>query len=117
MIDEFDEELAKDAAFVLKDVLEQRQHRKKYLGHIVVVPGKLGDALNLPQIIRHLTSRSAKSRSKGLDQFNELWATLSVATKEKVIREIGWYDPSELDWEDKRSNRRPVNKNQNDAAE
>ena len=117
MIEEFNEELALDAALVLKNVLEQRQHRKKYLGQVVIVPGKLGEALNLPNIIHCLSSRAVKSRQKGLEQFNELWATLSLKTKEKVLKQIGWYDPSELNWEDKRSNRRPIKHNQKDAQE
>ena len=52
MIDaeEFDEETALAAALALQQVLAQRTHRRKYLGQVYVVPGKLGDALKLPSI-------------------------------------------------------------------
>lgn len=108
MIDEFDEELALLAALALNEVLEQRVHRRKYLGKIVFVPGKLGDALNLPKIISDLNSRSSKSRGRGAENFNELWCTLSEPTRNKVLDMVEWYDPNDMDWEDKRSNRKPI---------
>lgn len=105
---EFDEETALAAALALQDVLQQRTHRRKYLGQMYTVPGKLGEALNLPKILSRLRSKVAIRRQAGLEEFEELWATLSMATQSKVLDAIEWYDPQELKWDDKRSNRRPV---------
>ena len=107
--DEFDEELALAAAVALQDVLERRTHRRKYLGQMYTVPGTLGQALNLPKILSRLNSKVANRRIQGVDEFVELWLTLSEATREKVVEAIEWYDPKDLDWDDKRSNRRPLN--------
>ena len=107
--DEFDEELALAAAVALQDVLERRTHRRKYLGQMYTVPGTLGQALNLPKILSRLNSNVANRRVQGVDEFVELWLTLSEATREKVVEAIEWYDPKDLDWDDKRSNRRPLN--------
>jgi hypothetical protein len=104
----FTEETALDAASELRRVLAARTHRRKVLGQEVLVPGQLGEALHLPRIINRLQSKQQKQRDLGLDGFQELWPTLSVTTREKVLDAIGWYNPSELDWEDKRSNRRPL---------
>lgn len=105
---EFDEETALAAAQALQGVLEQRTHRRKYLGQVYTVPGKLGEALNLPTIIARLNSKVARRREQGLEGFEELWVTLSRATREKVLQDIDWYDPKQLNWDDKRSNRRPL---------
>ena len=105
---EFDEETALAAATALQEVLEQRTHRRKYLGQVYTVPGKLGEALNLPTILSRLGSKVARRRQAGLEAFEELWATLSATTQNKVLDAIQWYDPEELNWDDKRSNRRPV---------
>lgn len=105
---EFNEETALAAAHALQQVLEQRTHRRKYLGQIYTVPGKLGEALNLPKILSKLGSKVARRRQAGLEQFEELWATLSAPTQAKVLEAIDWYDPEALSWDDKRSNRRPV---------
>jgi len=105
---EFDEETALAAAQALQDVLQQRTHRRKYLGQMYTVPGKLGEALNLPKILSRLGSKVASRRQAGVEEFEELWATLSLATQSRVLEAIEWYDPQELSWEDKRSNRRPV---------
>ena len=111
---EFDEETALAAALALQQVLEQRTHRRKYLGQVYTVPGKLGEALNLPKILSRLGSKVASRRQAGLEEFEELWATLSAATQNKVLEAIDWYDPEQLNWDDKRSNRRPspVRKNE-----
>lgn len=96
------------AAVALRTVLAQRTHRKKYMGQELVVPGQLGDALRLPRIINQLQSKQERRRIEGLDQFQTLWLTLSDGTRHQVLEAIGWYDPHDLDWEDKRSNRRPM---------
>ena len=106
--EEFDIETALDAAAALHRVLAARTHRRKVMGQEVLVPGQLGEALQLPQIIRRLQSKQLRQREQGLDDFQDLWPTLSPTTREKVLNRIGWYDPKSLDWEDKRSNRRPV---------
>jgi Ser/Thr protein kinase RdoA (MazF antagonist) len=105
---EFSIETALDAAGALHRVLAARTHRRKVMGQEVWVPGQLGEALHLPRIMRRLQSKQQKQREQGLDEFHELWPTLSPATREKVLHRIGWYNPKELDWEDKRSNRRPI---------
>lgn len=106
--EEFDIETALDAVAALNRVLAARTHRRKVMGQEVLIPGQLGEALQLPQIIRRLQSKQARQREQGLEDFQELWPTLSPATREKVLDRIGWYDPKSLDWEDKRSNRRPA---------
>ncbi|MBS8241958.1 hypothetical protein DYI22_15825 [Marinobacter lipolyticus] len=106
--DEFSTETALDAASALHRVLAARTHRRKVMGQEVLVPGQLGEALHLPRIIRRLQSKQQKQRELGLEEFQDLWPTLSPATRDKVLDRIGWYNPKELDWEDKRSNRRPL---------
>jgi hypothetical protein len=88
-------------------VLELRTHRKKVLGQYYNIPGQLPQALGLPVIIEKLASRQAQRRLSGQEQFRDLWVTLSSATRRRVLQEVGWYDPGDLDWDDKRSNRRP----------
>jgi len=107
-LENFTEETALDAAKELRRVLASRTHRRKFLGQEVLVPGQLGEALHVPRIIHRLQSKQKKQRDLGLNELQELWPTLSVTTREKVLNAIGWYDPSELHWEDKRSNRRPL---------
>jgi hypothetical protein len=107
-LENFTEETALDAAKELSRVLASRTHRRKILGHEVLVPGQLGEALHLPRIVNRLQSKQQKQRELGLDDFLELWPTLSETTRERVLNAIGWYNPHELNWEDKRSNRRPV---------
>ena len=107
-LETFTIETALDAATELRKVLAARTHRRKVLGQEVMVPGQLGEALQLPRIINRLQSKQMKQRELGLEDFQELWPTLSPQTRERVLRAIGWYDPKELDWDDKRSNRRPL---------
>ncbi|MBU2875988.1 hypothetical protein [Marinobacter salexigens] len=107
-LETFNTDTALEAAAELRRVLAARTHRKKVMGQEVLVPGQLGEALQLPRIINRLQSKQQKMRDQGLDDFQELWPTLSVATREKVLNAIGWYDPKDLSWEDKRSNRRPI---------
>ncbi|MFO7994568.1 MAG: hypothetical protein R6U69_10490 [Marinobacter sp.] len=106
--EEFDVETALDTAIALHRVLAARTHRRKVMGQEVLVPGQLGEALHLPRIIKRLQSKQLRQREQGLEELQELWPTLSLATREKVLDRIGWYDPKSLDWEDKRSNRRPI---------
>ena len=106
--DEFNEETALAAALALQQVLARRTHRRKYLGQMYTVPGKLGDALKLPGIVAKLQSKVVSRRHKGLEAFQFLWDTLSVPTRETVLQEINWYDPKALSWDDVRSNRKPV---------
>ena len=107
-LETFTIETALDAATELRKVLAARTHRRKVMGQEVMVPGQLGEALQLPRIINRLQSKQMKQRELGLEDFQELWPTLSPQTRERVLRAIGWYDPKELDWDDKRSNRRPL---------
>ena len=106
--EDFSTDTALDAATALQQVLASRMHRRKVMGQEVLVPGQLGEALQLPRIINRLQSKQQRQRERGLEEFTSLWPTLSPLTREKVLERIGWYNPKELDWEDKRSNRRPV---------
>ena len=99
-LETFTVETALDAATELRKVLAARTHRRKVMGQEVVVPGQLGEALQLPRIINRLQSKQQKQRDLGLEDFQELWPTLSPQTRERVLEE--------LDWDDKRSNRRPL---------
>ncbi len=107
-LETFTIETALDAATQLRRVLAARTHRRKVMGQDVLVPGQLGEALQLPRIINRLQSKQLKQRELGLEDFQELWPTLSPQTRERVLGAIGWYDPEKLDWDDKRSNRRPL---------
>lgn len=107
-LETFTVESALEAATELRRVLAARTHRRKVLGQEVIVPGQLGEALQLPRIINRLQSKQQRQREAGLEDFQDLWPTLSPQTREQVLTAIGWYDPKELDWDDKRSNRRPV---------
>lgn len=106
--EQFSPETALDAARALQAVLAARTHRRKVMGQEVLVPGQLGEALRLPLIINRLISKQQRHRDAGLEAFQELWPTLSAHTRKRVLEAIGWYDPKALDWDDKRSNRRPV---------
>ncbi|MEJ2669687.1 MAG: hypothetical protein P8104_02085 [Gammaproteobacteria bacterium] len=94
------------AAIALDHILRTRKHRKVHLGEVVWVRGKLGDALKLPKIIQLLNSKVKLRREQGLQDFKALWPTLSLTTRRQVEEAIGWYDAKDLDWDDKRSNRR-----------
>jgi len=104
---EFDTTTAQLAAIELRKVLAARTHRKKIMGEIHVIPGTLGEAIRLPQIIHQLESRSTTQRNRGLENFRVLWQTLSEPTRREIEEFLGWYEPHELDWDDPRSNRRP----------
>lgn len=104
----FSEESALSAAEALQHVLASRTHKRKVLGEERIVPGQLGEALGLPDIIHRLKSRSGPVRSEAAERFEAIWETLSERSRHRVREALGWYDPRELDWEDPRSNRRPV---------
>lgn len=104
--EDFNQPVALKAATALDKVLRARRHKKVHLGEEVWVQGKLSDALGLPKIIRQLNSNVAQRREQGLIAFQELWPTLSETSRKKVEKDIGWYEVDELDWDDKRSNRR-----------
>ncbi len=106
--EDFDEETALAAALALSVVLAGRTHKRKVLGHVVTIPGQLGGALKLPYLITCLQSKACHRRRNGCEGFQLLWDSLSEPTRREVLSQIGWYDPQALDWEDKRSNRRPV---------
>ncbi|EBA01207.1 hypothetical protein MELB17_19179 [Marinobacter sp. ELB17] len=106
-VNTFTEDTALDAAVKLQRVLAARTHRRTLLGQEVTVPGQLGAALNLPRTVSRLQSRQARLREQGLEDFQQLWVTLSIQTRDKVLRAMGWYRPQELSWDDKRSNRHP----------
>lgn len=105
--EDFDVELALLTARSLQVVFARRTHRRKFMGQVYVVPGRLGEALRLPSIVERLQSKSTKRRQSGLADFQNLWATLSETTRQQALRDVGWYDPEELPWDDQRSNRRP----------
>lgn len=106
--DDFDIELAQQAVQSLQLVLAARTHKKKYLGKDYVLPGQLGKALKLPQIHSRLNSPMSNRRQQGLDDFKFLWDTLSENTRHIVAEDLGWYEPERLEWDDKRSNRKPA---------
>lgn len=103
----FTVERAQDAAAALQNILRKRTHEKKVLGQTMTFPGRLGDALRLPQISTALNSKMSHRREIGLEQFRNLWPTLSESTRQSVLDRMGWYEAGTLDWEDKRSNRHP----------
>lgn len=105
--DDFNLETAKQAADALEAVFAARTHKRKHLGQIITVPGKLGEAVKLPSIIAKLNSRVGKRQESGLEDFQFLWDTLSESTRQAVLEAIGWYQPDELEWDDKRSNMKP----------
>lgn len=105
--DGFNEETALQAAEALTRVLARRTHRRKVMGQEVLVPGQLGEALRLPQLLGRLRSRQRQQRQRAVDDFEVLWETLSHPTRQQVFEQLGWYDPRDLSWDDKRSNRRP----------
>ena len=104
----FTEESALNAAETLQRVLASRTHKRKVLGEERIVPGQLGEALGLPDIIHRLQSRNGPVRNEAAERFEAIWDTLSERSRKRVREELGWYDPRELDWEDPRSNRLPV---------
>jgi hypothetical protein len=106
-VDIFTEDTALNAVVELQRVLAARTHRRIVLGQEITVPGQLGAALNLPRTLSRLRSKQSRLREQGLEDFQQLWVTLSIQTREKVLRGIGWYKPQELSWDDKRSNRHP----------
>ena len=105
--EQFNVESALAAAQALDTTLAARKHVKRVQGELFVSPGTLGSAVGLPRIIALLKHRSLTKREDGLSAFTALWQTLSTNTKNKVLNQLGWYDPHELAWDDPRSNRFP----------
>lgn len=91
----------------IEQVLDNRMHKRKVMGEDVLVKGSLSKALRIPEIRRKLASRNSTRQHKGTLALAELWATLSPVTQQSVLALISWYDPSTLEWDDPRSNRRP----------
>ena len=92
---------------LLIEVLDSRMQKKVIMGEEVLVKGSLSKALQLPAIARHLESPRTDKQQQGKDELVQIWETLSPVTRDAVIRQLGWYDPAELDWDDPRSNRKP----------
>lgn len=109
--EDFDTETALEAVVALEKVLQRRTHRIKYLGEEYLAPGTLGAALRLPKITAQLQAPGLVRKESGLEAFQAVWDTLSETTRHTVLKEIGWYDPRNLDWDDYRSNRRGLLKN------
>jgi hypothetical protein len=105
--DKFDTKTALSAATALKQILVRRKYRKVVNGEEMLFPGTLGEVVRLPAITARLENRSSKQRERGLEEFRALWGTLATNTRQSVQDAIGWYDPVEMQWDDKRSNRRP----------
>lgn len=91
----------------LIEVLDSRVHKKVHLGEEVLVKGSLSRALHLPETSRKLNSPRMDKQLQGKDELIMVWETLSMPTRQAVFEQLGWYDPSELDWDDPRSNRKP----------
>lgn len=109
--EDFNAETALEAVIELERVLQRRTHRVKYLGQEYLAPGTLGEALKLPKITAQLHAPGLVRKEAGLEAFQAVWDTLSEPTRHAVLKEIGWYDPRNLDWDDYRSNRRGLFKN------
>lgn len=109
--EDFDLEYALKAIIALELVLQRRTHKVKYLGQEYLMPGTLGEALKLQKITSQLQSPIFLKQEQGLESFQAIWNTLSEITCNSVLKEIGWYDPKALDWDDYRSNRQPALKN------
>ncbi len=103
----FDTKTALTAATALREILVRRKYRKVVNGEEMLFPGTLGEVVRLPAITARLENRSSKQRERGLEEFRALWGTLAPNTRKTVQDAIGWYDPGEMHWEDKRSNRQP----------
>ena len=92
----------------LQSVLDARLHKRQHLGEEVLVKGSLSKALKLPELIKKLSSKRPVSRQQARDAFDVLWFSLSEDTKNKTLLAFGAYDPKALDWEDPRSNKKPI---------
>ncbi len=89
-------------------VLNKRKHTRLVLGHEVTVDGSLSKALKLPELLKQLKSKQELKRQAAYDRLHMIWSTLSDETKHQTLDELGWYSPSDLAWDDPRSNRNPV---------
>ncbi len=101
-------ENARTLVSAIEDTLDSRTHKRDHLGEEIIVKGSLSKALKIPELKRTLSRTNIETQQKGIDQLSTLWATLSEATRQSALDKAGLYDPTELNWDDLRSNRRPV---------
>ena len=102
-----DIETVRQIAAALEQTLDERTHKRDYLGEAIIVKGSLSKALKLPEIKRTLARQSHDLQQQGIDQLTTLWLTLSEPTRKNTLNRAGLYEPEELSWDDPRSNRRP----------
>lgn len=88
-------------------VLDSRLHRRVHMGETIWVKGSLSQALKLPDIRRRLHMQSEARQQQAKNSLNHVWHSLSDTTRDNVLKELEWYAPEHLDWDDPRSNRRP----------
>lgn len=105
-IESLDDQTALCLTQALESVLDARTHKHNHLGQEIVVKGSLSKALNLPEIIKHLSS-SQNKRLQAKDRLDEVWSSLSSNTCQRALEVAGLYQPQGLDWDDPRSNRYP----------
>ena len=101
-------ETARTLVNALEDVLDSRTHKRDHLGEEIIVKGSLSKALKIPELKRTLSRSNDALQKQGLEQLSTLWTTLSDSTKQATLDKSGLYEPNELNWDDSRSNRRPV---------
>ena len=107
VIDALDANSALQLAEALESVLDKRTHKHNHLGDEIVVKGSLSKALKLPDLIKHLAS-TEKKRLLAKERLSEIWYSLSANTRAKAFDAAGLYEPKALDWDDPRSNRKPI---------
>ncbi len=104
-----DPAVALDIATAIEAVLNARTHKhSNVLGEDVLVQGTLSKALKLPQLITSLSNRAGVKQQSAQERLADIWITLSESTRIKSLERCEIYDPGVLDWEDPRSNRRPL---------
>lgn len=108
-IDALDIEALRELLVAVIAVLDSRMHKRKHLGEEILVKGSLSQALHLPDLQKRLNAVNEEKQNRAREDLASVWQSLSTATRQAVIEQLGWYDPHELDWDDPRSNRRPVN--------
>ena len=92
----------------LEYVLDSRTHKRDHLGEEIIVKGSLSKALKVPELKRTLSRSNETTQKQGIDQLSTLWLTLSDTTQQAALDKAELYDPKKLNWDDLRSNRRPV---------
>lgn len=86
-------------------VLNKRQHTRLVMGKEIVVGGSLSKALKLPDLLKQITSTQSNKRDLARQRFFDIWPTFSSDTRQQTLDHCGWYEVSELSWDDPRSNR------------